>query len=145
MNPHSWAVSKSGKRSSGDGWRSFASRLRLKEGDELGVYVDLRDPQDEAQNTGDSDKRADWRDAGCVVFYLNGRRLGGSDDSRAFEGLHGQGLCLVPALCMGTTAGGSVGQAELISFRPPEYPTANGGSLDKSARGRSSGRSSGST
>jgi len=119
VSAKSWALSKSGKASSGDGWQPFTDRLRLRPGDEIGIYVDLRSRHQASQSS-------DSADAGCIVFYLNGRRLG-SRDVAPFTGLHGQGLCLVPALCMGTTAGGQTATAELCAFQPADHPHANGG------------------
>ena len=90
------------------------------------MYVDLRDPLGPESDLDEAGARCP-DDRGCVVFYLNGRRLGVQDQTQAFDGLYGQGLCLVPALCMGTTAGGAPGQAQLSPFHPPDHPTANGG------------------
>ena len=89
--PNTWAISKTGKVSCGDseGFQPFSEKFGPP--DVIGAEVDLRE--------------------GTVRFWRNGVLLG-----TAFHGLADRGLCLVPAVCLGSNNSGKLSSAQLVEF-----------------------------
>ena len=89
--PNTWAISKTGKISCGDteGFHPFSDKLNPP--DVIGAECDLA--------------------AGTIRFWNNGVLLG-----TAFQGLGGRGLCLVPAVCLGSNTSGKPTSVELVEF-----------------------------
>mmetsp|Transcript_3546 Transcript_3546/g.14733 ORF Transcript_3546/g.14733 Transcript_3546/m.14733 type:complete len:135 (+) Transcript_3546:3-407(+) len=97
---HSWAISRTGKRAVSHGssrpiWEPFCERIRVSAGDHLGATADL--------------------DTGSILLYYNGEPLG-----EAYTDVVGTVHSLVPAVCTGSTAGGSEVVVELV---PNHVPT----------------------
>jgi len=84
---HSWALSKSGKVSCGEGWQTYAGKL--ESGDVVGVELDFN--------------------AGTLTFYKNGENLG-----VAFSNLDGRGYLMLPAICLGSNYGERESSATLL-------------------------------
>ncbi len=84
---HSWALSKSGKVSCGEGWQTYAGKL--ESGDVVGVELDFN--------------------AGTLSFYKNGENLG-----VAFSNLDGRGYLMMPAICLGSNYGERESSAQLL-------------------------------
>lgn len=89
---HSWALSKSGKISSGEGWKPYTDKL--ESGDIVGVELDM--------------------DTGTLKFFRNGRDLG-----VAFTQLDGRGYRMVPAVCLGSNYGERESAATIVSLQVP--------------------------
>ena len=84
---HSWALSKSGKVSCGEGWQTYAGKL--ESGDVVGVELDFN--------------------SGTLSFYKNGENLG-----VAFSNLDGRGYLMLPAICLGSNYGERESSATLL-------------------------------
>ena len=99
-SPGSWALSKTGKKSSGDtdGFSHFCDKLTA--GDIIGCEADMRE--------------------GVIRFWRNGTLLGA-----AFTGLADKGYTLVPAVCIGTNSGGKVSVVTLLEFSPAWAPATH--------------------
>ena len=93
---HSWALSKSGKISSGEGWKPYTDKL--ESGDIVGVELDM--------------------DTGTLKFFRNGRDLG-----VAFTQLDGRGYRMVPAVCLGSNYGERESAATIVSLQVPRGDT----------------------
>jgi len=97
---HSWAVSRTGKRAASRSgsrptWEPFCERIRVSAGDHLGATADL--------------------DTGAIIFYYNGIPLG-----EAYSDVLGSHHVLVPAVCTGSSSGGSTVAVKLVPNHVPE-------------------------
>jgi hypothetical protein len=95
---HSWGVSRTGKRSlvrgGGATWEPFCEKLSIKEGDLLGATADLK--------------------TGSIIFFHNGEPLG-----EAYTDVLGSLHSLTPAVCTGSTRGGSEVVVKLVPWPVP--------------------------
>jgi len=90
-SPCTWALSKTGKKSSGDaeGFQPYSDKI--VHGDTVGCEADMTE--------------------GVIRFWKNGTRLGA-----AFTNLLGRGLALVPAVCIGSNSGGKDSAVRIVEF-----------------------------
>ena len=87
---HSWALSKSGKISCGEGWQAYSSKL--DPGDIVGVEMNFEE--------------------GTLTFYRNGKSLG-----VAFRNLDGRGYLMMPAVCLGSNYGERESSATFVPLK----------------------------